>query len=228
MSSYYYGGSIRMNPEVETEDRILPDHYPYQLPKVYIEGKGKRNHKWTQYDWGDDSVVEIRDKHIARYTRTAFAEMLVENKRGESVWVNSKNAASFPWFDEENIKDIRGAFEYKVEEYDLEKFEKRTYKVLLDETSTFCVDDYYAPKKLNTFWVHIVYVQLKFFFYFFINSFQHEFRNDLSVILISQKTISKISVLQQKKIFNAYSLSCSKFQMHLLTSKMLKCKQHSH
>jgi hypothetical protein len=90
MSSYYYGGSIRMNPEVETEDRILSDHYPYQLPKVYIEGKGKRNHKWTQYDWGDDSVVEIRDKHIARYTRTAFAEMLVENKRGESVWVNSK------------------------------------------------------------------------------------------------------------------------------------------
>ena len=43
MSSVYYGGSIRMNPEPEMLDRdpMFEGGYPHKVPKVYLEGHGE-------------------------------------------------------------------------------------------------------------------------------------------------------------------------------------------
>jgi hypothetical protein len=84
-------------------------------PEVYFES-------WDNPYEGlapdEDSVVVVRDKHIAKYTKLKCEAPLMD------------------------LKDREKAFEYVVEEYDIETFKKRKYKVLFEEETEISINDY--------------------------------------------------------------------------------------
>ena len=144
MSSVCYGGSIRMNPEVEeeTRDPMFEGGYPYSIPKVYLEGRGEVYNRQYCFNWDDDSVIVVRDKRVMKYTRSTFVELLAKNEEGEIVWMDGRCAPYSDCWKGEYLNEERGACEYTVEEYNLESFKKRKYKVVLDEESDLDIWDY--------------------------------------------------------------------------------------
>ena len=146
MSSVCYGGSIRMNPEIEEKERdpMFDGGYPYSIPKVFLEGNGEvYNRQWC-FNWDDDSVVVVRDKHVVKYTQSSFVELLAKNEEGEIVWMDGRCAPYSDCWKGEYLDEDRGACEYTVEEYNLETLTKRKYKVVLDGESQFDILDYHS------------------------------------------------------------------------------------
>ena len=144
MSSYCYGGSVRMNPEIEENERdpMFDEGYPYSIPKVFLEGNGEvYNRQWC-FNWDDDSVVVVRDKHVMKYTRSTFVELLAKNEEGEIVWMDGRCAPYSDCWKGEYLNEERGACEYTIEEYNLETLTKRKCKVVLDEETEFDIRDY--------------------------------------------------------------------------------------
>ena len=74
MSSVYYGGLIRMNPESEmlNRDPMFEGGYPFTMPKVYLDGVGESYFPQWCFNWDDDSVIVVRDKRVVKYTRSSF------------------------------------------------------------------------------------------------------------------------------------------------------------
>ena len=144
MSSVYYGGSIRMNPEPEMLDRdpMFEEGYPHKVPKVYLEGHGEAYFPQYCFDWDDDSVVVVRDRHVVKYTRSSFVELLAKNESGEIVWMDGRCAPYSDCWDGEYLNEYRGGQEYTIEEYDLDSCKKRKYKIVLDEESEMNAHDY--------------------------------------------------------------------------------------
>ena len=134
MSSVCYGGSIRMNPEIEEEklDPMFEGGYPYKVPKVYLEGLGECYFPQRCFDWDDDSVVVIRGKHIVKYTYSSFIELLAKNEEGEVVWMDGRTAPYSGCWGGEYLDEERPAHEYSITEYDLETHKKKEYKVVLE------------------------------------------------------------------------------------------------
>ena len=127
MSSVCYGGSVRMNPEVENEefDPMFDECYPYNVPEVFLEGNGEvYNRQWC-FNWDDDSVIVVRDKHVIKYTYSTFIELLAKNEEGEIVWMDGRRAPYSDCWGGEYLNEERGAHEYTVEEYDVETKKKR-------------------------------------------------------------------------------------------------------
>ena len=144
MSSICYGGSVRMNPEVEKEDfdPMFDEGYPYSIPKVFLEGRGEvYNRQWC-FNWDDDSVVIVRDKRVLKYTRSTFIELLAKNEEGEIVWMDGRCAPYSDCWKGEYLNEEHGACEYTIEEYNLETLTKRKCKVVLDEETEFDIRDY--------------------------------------------------------------------------------------
>lgn len=135
MSSCFYGGLIRMNPEPEmlNRDPMFEGGYPHKIPKVYVEGHGETYFPQFCFDWDDDSVVVVRDKLLVKYTRSSFVELLAKNKNGEIVWMDGRTAPYSGCWDGEYLNEDRGAQEYTMEEYNLETYTKKKYKLVLDE-----------------------------------------------------------------------------------------------
>ena len=79
MSSIYYGGSVRMNPEVENKnfDPMFNEGYPYEVPKVYLDGRGETYYPQCVFSWNADSVVVVKDKRVMKYTRSSFVEIAI-------------------------------------------------------------------------------------------------------------------------------------------------------
>ena len=145
MASVCYGGSIRMNPDVENENRdpLFEDGYPYKIPEVYLNGCGETYFPQYCFDWDDDSVVVVRNKSVVKYTKSTFIELLAENEEGEIVWMDGRTAPFEECWKGKYLDQSRGAKEFTVEEYDLESHQKRKYKMVLDETAPFEVYDCY-------------------------------------------------------------------------------------
>ena len=90
MNNNFYGGSIRMIPDVKNKktisvsdedfDSMFDEGYPHIMPKVYLEGHGEAYFPQYCFDWDDDSVVLVRDKHVLKYTRSSFVELLAKNE----------------------------------------------------------------------------------------------------------------------------------------------------
>ena len=110
MSSVYYGGSLRMNPEPEMLDRdpMFEEGYPHKVPKVYLEGHGEAYFPQYCFDWDDDSVVLVRDKHVLKYTRSSFVELLAKNEEGKIVWMDGRRAPYSNCWDGEYLNEYRG------------------------------------------------------------------------------------------------------------------------
>ena len=85
MSSYCYGGSVRMNPELEEAERdpMFDGGYPYSIPKVFLEGNGEvYNRQWC-FNW--DNQLLIMSNIFEKYTIFNFkmtAELVRVNKVG--------------------------------------------------------------------------------------------------------------------------------------------------
>ena len=77
-----------------------------------------------------------------KYTRSTFVELLAKNEEEEIVWMDGRCAPYSECWKGEYLNEERGAHEYAVEEYDLETFKKKKYKVVLDEESDLDIDDY--------------------------------------------------------------------------------------
>lgn len=139
MSSICYGGSVRMNPEVENDNfnPMFDKGYPYKIPKVYLEGYGEFYSPQWNFSWDDDSVVVVRDKCVVKYTRSAYRELRAKNEAGEIVWMDGRNAPYENCWDGEYLNEDRAAYEYTITEYDLDELKKRKYKVVLEEEDGF-------------------------------------------------------------------------------------------
>lgn len=149
MSSYCYGGQVEMKPVVEENvggDFMQDEGYPYAIPKVYLDGCGEVYNRQYCFNWDDDSVVMVRDKHVLRYTHSSFVELLAKNEEGNIVWMDGRNAPYSDCWGGQYLNEERGAIEYRIEEYDLEQSEKKIYKVLLEETSKMDEDDRFRLK----------------------------------------------------------------------------------
>ena len=150
MSSYYYGGKVEMKPEIEENvgnDFMEDEGYPFAIPKVYLEGCGEQYYPQLVFDWDDNSVVLVRDKHVLRYTRSNFVELLAKDEEGNIVWMDGRTAPYSDCWGGKYLDEERGAIEYSIEEYDLEQSEKKTYKVVLKETSKMDNDDRFRLKE---------------------------------------------------------------------------------
>lgn len=135
MASYCYRGAVMMKPEVErkNKDVLFEEGYPYKIPKVYLNGEGEVYSSQYAFNWDDDSVVLVREKRVLKYTQSHFVELLAENEKGEIVWVDGRNAPYDDCWEGQYLGQYRGADEYMVEEYDLESYQKKKYKVIFEE-----------------------------------------------------------------------------------------------
>lgn len=145
MSGYRYGGSLELKSEIEEyeADPVLYGGYPFGIPKVYLNGDGEYYTRLSDFDWKEDSVVVARGKHILECMSSCHCEFLHRNKEGESVWVEGRRVANEECEEMEYLNEVRGVKKYTLTEYDLEKGNKRTYSVTLDETTTMTGKDYY-------------------------------------------------------------------------------------
>lgn len=151
MSSIFYGGTLPM--KVDESKLICNDammgmgEYPFYTPDVYLDGYGEIYYSQSGFDWMDDSVVLVREKHITEYTRSDFGELLAKDEEGTLVWVDGRNAPYAGCWDVEYLDDMRDAKEYSITEYNLETLEKKKYKVILTETTKVDAHDYNHLKK---------------------------------------------------------------------------------
>ena len=150
MSSIYYGGSVRMNPEVENKnfDPMFNEGYPYEVPKVYLDGRGETYYPQCVFSWNADSVVVVKDKRVMKYTRSSFVEILAKNEDGEIVWMDGRNAPYSDCWGGEYLDESRPAQEYSITEYDLETHKKKEYKVVLKEEKNFDSHDFYSLSEM--------------------------------------------------------------------------------
>lgn len=110
------------------------DVYPLAFPKVYLEGYTELYSPQITFEGTDDSVVLVRDKHVLRYTRSNFVELLAKDEEGNIVWMDGRKAPYSDCWGGEYLDEEREKIEYRIEEYDLEQSEKKIYTVFLDET----------------------------------------------------------------------------------------------
>ena len=137
-SSYY--GSVPMKPEIEKRDFFSgDDDFTYQVPQVYFACEGEIYDSASVKEWGDDFVVVVKGKHIVKYTESNFHELLMPLENGKDEWIPGKFADICG--DWECASETRKARSYSIEEYDLDKSEKKTYRVILEETSKITSHD---------------------------------------------------------------------------------------
>ena len=134
MSTFCFDNYIHMIDE----DLISCTSKP---PQVYFES-------WDDPYEGlapdEDSVIVVRDKYITKYARLKCADNLAEpdNKEvplGNDLMDHCENSSSWG-----KLKDIRDSYEYAVEEYDIETYKKRKYKVIFEEEAEVSIEDYHT------------------------------------------------------------------------------------
>ncbi len=136
MSVFCLENYIHMLPKVEKEDLITS-----KSPEVYFES-------WDNPYEGlapdEDSVIVVRDKYVTKYTRLKCPDNLAEAEDneitfGDNLMNRCKNSSIGGDFE-----DIRASYEYAVEEYDIQTYKKKKYKVILEEEAEASIEDYYA------------------------------------------------------------------------------------
>ena len=147
MASITYGGKLLMKSEknnINPKDDYMDDYdsYPFEEPKVYLDGTCETYHPQYSFSWGDDSVVLVRDTTVIEYTKSSFTELLAKDKDGNIIWVDGRGAPYSNCWDGEYLGDTRAGQEFKVTLYDIKTSQKKRYKMVLDETSEFESWDY--------------------------------------------------------------------------------------
>ena len=134
MSSYCYGGDVQMIPNRIVNPNNEND-YPFVVPTVFLEGICEEYMPQYDYSWCRDSVVVIRKNIVTRYNTSCFTELLAEDESGNIVWIDGRDAPYPDCWKGKYLGERRSGMEITVEEFDIEKSEKRKYKVTLAETT---------------------------------------------------------------------------------------------
>lgn len=166
MGSIYESGYIEFNPDLNDlydmehgEEIYVPSNYPLSIPKVYLEGSCDTYFPQIVFDWSDESVMVVHDEFLTKYTRHCYSELQAEDENGNVIWVDGRTAPFEGCWKGRYLNEVRGALEYDVEEFHLDTFEKKTFKVTLESTSPMNMEeltklvDYIDPniiKKFNT------------------------------------------------------------------------------
>lgn len=147
MSSITYGGKLLM--KAEDDNKTLKnnyddcfDSYPFEVPKVYLDGTCEDYMPQVCFSWGDDSVVLVKGKRVIKYTQSNFAELLAKDKDGNLIWMDGRSAPYEDCWDGEYLDEVRGGKEFTVTEYDIGTAQKKRYKMVLDKTTEFDSWDY--------------------------------------------------------------------------------------
>lgn len=152
MSGIYYDGMIGMKPELENNDFCCDPYdceFSYQVPKVCFECTGEVYDSTSKFAWSKDSVIIVKDKCILKYTESKFCDVLVTDANNKKHWFENR-LADICGFGDEDVEDCIERKRYMVEEYDLDKSEKRTYAVVLKKTEKLdCSDNYFIEKALK-------------------------------------------------------------------------------
>ena len=150
MYGIYYEGVVPMKPEMKKKDFVSDDEFSYQMPRTYFWCAGEVYDQATAFTWSDDSLLVVKDNCVVKYTESKFQDVLVVDEEEKKGWLENREAALYG-FTNENIEDNIERKRYVVEEYDLEKLEKRKYQVVLETISPMNdLDEYYIQKAINT------------------------------------------------------------------------------
>ena len=148
MGSIYERGYVELNPDLNdlydmehNEGIYVPSDYPFSIPKVYLEGACDTYFPQIVFDWSDDTVIVVRGKILTKYTKHCYTELLAEDETGHIVWIDGRTAPFEECWKGKYLEEVRGALEYDVEEFNLDVFEKKTYKVTLESTSSMSMSD---------------------------------------------------------------------------------------
>jgi len=135
-------GSVRMKPDMEKIDLIIEDEDmgTFEMPKIYYDGFSDVSDEEPMFDWSGDSIFVKRGTHVVKYTELSMCDVLLHGEKGEPIWVNGQ-AASIEGVVADEVTDFAPTNEFRIEEYDLEKAEKRSYKVVLERTSAIDASD---------------------------------------------------------------------------------------
>lgn len=136
----FYDVLVPMEPEVKKMELCCDDEdeFSYNIPKVYAFGNGDVHEPKSAFDWNFDGVIVVSGKRIVKFNSTTLTEVLVKMDDGKSDWMDGP-VADVLGVSEDDVEDIRETNSYEIEEYDMEKLEKRKYKVTFDEVSK--IDD---------------------------------------------------------------------------------------
>ena len=135
MSSTSYEGMVGMKPELEKRHFFSgDDDFTYQMPQVFFECQGDVDHADSAFDWRKESVITFKDNRAVRYTEFDHYELLMTDIDGCTEWVDGQ-LVDVMAYDMQYASDVRTVKSYLIEEFDWNKSEKRTYKVILESTS---------------------------------------------------------------------------------------------
>ena len=113
--------------------------YPLVVPNVFLEGY----YDTMLYDGGLESVVLFGGDKMATYTRGSYSEIHKRDSAGNIMWVKSMDLDDFDddHWDDEYEEDFREVKVHTITEHDFRTLEKKTYKLVLDETTKMEPDD---------------------------------------------------------------------------------------
>lgn len=113
--------------------------YPFVIPNVFLERYSDRMFD----EVGMESLVLIEGDKMATYTRGSYIEFRKRDTAGNTMWVKSMDLDDFDddHWDDEYEEDFREINVHAITEHDFRTLEKRTYKLVLDETTKMEPDD---------------------------------------------------------------------------------------
>lgn len=125
MSSYCYGGKVLMKPaEEENKNEIHDEGYPFSYPKVYLEGFYEDSTDFLM-SFDAESIIFVRGKRVVEYTDVSSQEALGKDENGHEAWLDGYEYSRTK---EEAYPETRVVHEYRINEYDIDKMEKKDTK----------------------------------------------------------------------------------------------------
>jgi hypothetical protein len=143
MISNFCSCSVPMNPDMDKIDLIVADEDmgTFEMPKVYYDGFSDVSDDEPMFDCSDDTLLVKRGDRVIKYTELSMCDVLVRDERGEPTWMNGQ-VASIEGVTADDVTDYSPTKEFRIEEYDFSKAEKKRYRVILEETSAMNDGDY--------------------------------------------------------------------------------------
>ena len=134
MYGQFYQGVVPMRPEVEKSDFVGDDEVTYQMPTIGFECVGEVYDSESAFAWHEDSLFMMKDNRIVKFTEYNSHDVLLTDLQGQTKWIEGRLADCMGFW-VENTDEFQKTRSYWIEEYDLDKLEKRKYKVILDSSS---------------------------------------------------------------------------------------------
>ena len=147
MSGQFYQGVVPMRPEVEKSDFVGDDELTYQMPRIGFDCAGEVYESESAFAWHEDSLFMMKENRIVKFTEYNSHNVLLTDLDGQTNWVEGR-LADCMGFLVEDTDEVQNTRSYWIEEYDLDKLEKRKYKVTLDSSSAIEWQDEYSIKQL--------------------------------------------------------------------------------